>query len=58
MVSSPIKRRRLQFASGSRTRRPLSRQEREQLAADLRLMPEDEEADLDLLGDRLNQQDD
>ena len=33
-------------------RRPLSRAEREQLAADLRLLPTDD--DLDLLGDRIN----
>jgi hypothetical protein len=33
-------------------RRPLSRAEREQLAADLRLLPIDD--DLDLLGDRIN----
>jgi hypothetical protein len=35
-----------------RNRRPLSRAEREQLAADLRLLPTDD--DLDLLGDRIN----
>ena len=35
-----------------RNRRPLSRAEREQLAADLRLLPSDD--DLDLLGDRIN----
>ncbi len=34
-------------------RRPLSRAERDQLAADLRLVPTDDE--LDLLGDRINQ---
>lgn len=34
-------------------RRPLSRAERDQLAADLRLLPTDD--DLDLLGDRFNQ---
>lgn len=36
----------------ARSRRPLSRAEREQLAADLRLLPTDE--DLDLPGDRIN----
>ncbi|HEX3184842.1 MAG TPA: zf-HC2 domain-containing protein [Pyrinomonadaceae bacterium] len=36
----------------ARNRRPLSRAEREQLAADLRLLPTDD--DLDLLGDRIN----
>jgi hypothetical protein len=42
--------RKKQLAKG---RRPLSRAEREQLAADLRLVPTDD--DLDLLGDRINQ---
>ena len=37
----------------SQGRRPLSRAEREQLAADLRLLPTDD--DVDLLGDRINQ---
>jgi hypothetical protein len=37
-----------------RNRRPLSRAEREQLAADLRLLPTDD--DLDLLGDRINRE--
>ena len=36
----------------AKNRRPLSRAEREQLAADLRLLPFDD--DLDLLGDRIN----
>lgn len=36
----------------TKDRRPLSRAEREQLAADLRLMPDED--DLDLLGDRIN----
>ena len=35
-------------------RRPLTKTEREQLAADLRLISPKDEADLDLLGDRLN----
>ena len=38
---------------GAKNRRPLSKAEREQLAADLRLLHDD--ADLDLLGDRINQ---
>ena len=42
--------RKKQLAKG---RRPLSRAEREQLAADLRLLPTDD--DIDLLGDRINQ---
>jgi len=36
-------------------RRPLTRAEREQLAADLRLLSADDEAGLNLLGDRINQ---
>jgi hypothetical protein len=36
-------------------RRPLTRSEREQLAADLRLISSKDETDLDLLGERLNQ---
>ena len=41
-----------QFA---KSRRPLTRAEREQLAADLRLLSTDDEAGLTLLGDRINQ---
>jgi hypothetical protein len=41
-----------QFA---KSRRPLSRAEREQLAADLRLLSTDDDAPLQLLGDRINQ---
>ena len=37
------------------SRRPLSRSEREQLAADLRLITPGDEEGLDLLGDRINQ---
>jgi hypothetical protein len=37
----------------TKDRRPLSRAEREQLAADLRLMPDDDDA-IDLFGDRIN----
>ena len=40
-----------------KTRRPLTRAEREQLAADLRLTSPSDDADLDLLGDRLNRRD-
>ena len=39
--------------AAAKNRRPLSRAEREQLAADLRLLPTDD--DLDLLSDRINQ---
>lgn len=42
-----------QFA---KSRRPLSRAEREQLAADLRLLSTDEDEPLRLLGDRINQE--
>lgn len=41
-----------QFAT---SRRPLSRAEREQLAADLRLLSTDDDTTLHLLGDRINQ---
>ncbi|MGH9970846.1 MAG: anti-sigma factor family protein [Pyrinomonadaceae bacterium] len=40
---------------GPKARRPLTKSEREQLAADLRLISPKNETDLDLLGDRLNQ---
>jgi putative zinc finger protein len=42
--------------SGPRARRPFSRAEREQLAADLRLLSIDDEADLEQLDDRINRQ--
>jgi hypothetical protein len=42
-----------QFAKG---RRPLSRSEREQLAADLRLLSASDDEQLHLLGDRINQE--
>ena len=38
------------------SRRPLTRAEREQLAADLRLLSTNDDADLNLLGDRINNQ--
>jgi len=41
----------MQFAG---SRRPLSRSEREQLAADLRLITPGDDEDFDLLGDRIN----
>ena len=40
----------------AKSRRPLSRAEREQLAADLRLLSTQEDAQLHLLGDRINQE--
>ena len=39
----------------AKSRRPLTRAEREQLAADLRLLSTEEEPRLNLLGDRINQ---
>jgi len=39
----------------AKSRRPLSRAEREQLAADLRLLSTEDDAGLHLLGDRINQ---
>ena len=39
----------------AKSRRPLSKAEREQLAADLRLLSTSDESDLYLLGDRINQ---
>ena len=39
----------------SKSRRPLTRAEREQLAADLRLLSTEDEPGLNLLGDRINQ---
>ena len=39
----------------AKSRRPLSRTEREQLAADLRLLSTHDDASLNLLGDRINQ---
>lgn len=41
--------------AGQKLRRPLSKTEREQLAADLRLTSARNDSDLDLLGDRINQ---
>ena len=40
----------------AKSRRPLSRAEREQLAADLRLLSPRDDADLQLIGDRINQE--
>lgn len=39
----------------AKSRRPLSRAEREQLAAELRLLTTDDDATLNLIGDRINQ---
>ncbi|HYJ86583.1 MAG TPA: hypothetical protein VEW46_11035 [Pyrinomonadaceae bacterium] len=56
-VGRPLKRNK-QLASGSPQRtagRPLSKGEREELAADLRLIADDGDAELVLIGDRINQ---
>ena len=42
-------------ASNQKSRRPLSKTERDQLAADLRLTSAKNDNDFDLLGDRINQ---
>jgi hypothetical protein len=42
----------------ARTRRPLTREERLQLAADLRLIEEPEQVELELISDQLSRQDD
>ena len=51
-VNPPPRPQRLDTKRTAKNRRPLSRAEREQLAADLRLLPFDD--DLELLGDRIN----
>ena len=51
--STPKKSRQSNASHFAKSRRPLSRSEREQLAADLRLLSTDD--DLQLLGDRINQ---
>jgi hypothetical protein len=43
------------IVSGQRARRPLSRVERNQLAADLRLISSKHDGELDLLDDKINQ---
>jgi len=47
--------RNLQVATNSPSRRPLSKVERDQLAADLRLVAINNDSELDLLDDRINQ---
>lgn len=44
-----------QATQSARSQRPLSKTEREQLAAELRLLSSDDDATLHLLGDRINQ---
>jgi Predicted transmembrane transcriptional regulator (anti-sigma factor) len=55
VVKSPKPKRIVEPSQMAKSRRPLSRAEREQLAADLRLLSTHEEASLNLLGDRINQ---
>jgi hypothetical protein len=53
--SKPKKSRTSAASRSAKSRRPLSRAEREQLAADLRLLSTDDDPTLHLLGDRINQ---
>lgn len=55
VVNSPKPKRIAKSSQIANSRRPLSRAEREQLAADLRLVSTDDDAGLSLLGDRINQ---
>lgn len=52
----PIKYTKPKNAQFAKSKRPLSRAEREQLAADLRLLTTSEDEALQLLGDRINQE--
>jgi hypothetical protein len=55
-VNSPKpKSKRSQAIQSARSQRPLSKEEREQLAAELRLLSSDDDSTLHLLGDRINQ---
>ena len=51
----PRKSRQSTFSQSAKSRRPLSKAEREQLAADLRLLSTGDDESLQLLGDRINQ---
>lgn len=51
----PRKSRPSTVSQSAKSRRPLSRAEREQLAADLRLLSTSEDESLNLIGDRINQ---
>jgi hypothetical protein len=55
LVEAPKPKRRTAPSQFAKSRRPLTRAEREQLAADLRLLSSDDDAGLNLLGDRINQ---
>jgi len=54
-VKAPKPKRVAASSQMARSRRPLTRAERDQLAADLRLLSTQDEARLNLLGDRINQ---
>lgn len=56
MVQSPKPKATKAPSQLANNRRPLTRAEREQLAADLRLLSTDDDVDLNLLGDRINNQ--
>ena len=55
LVSANNNRKRVANASRPDARRPLTRVEREQLAADLRLIPRTNDIELELLDDAINQ---
>ena len=55
VVESPKRKKSRQSDASQMAKRPLSRAEREQLAADLRLLSNDDDAPLQLIGDRINQ---
>jgi anti-sigma factor RsiW len=55
LVQTPKPKKSRNSATSQLAKRPLSRAEREQLAADLRLLSTDDDATLHLLGDRINQ---
>ncbi len=55
VVISPKPKRIAKPSQIAKSQRPLSQQEREQLAADLRLLSTQEDANLNLLADRINQ---
>jgi hypothetical protein len=54
IAQSPKPKRTTAPSQVAKSRRPLSRAEREQLAADLRLLSTPDDVDLNLLGDRIN----
>jgi hypothetical protein len=54
LMPKPVKTQRDKLMARENMRKPLTRAERERLAADLRLTPDDDEDSLQLLGDRIN----